>query len=95
MSDLSLELDTHQLERVIENLESYDLNKGSNDFYVNMGSKARHEIPAMILKLKLILNTSNKINVLTSRFNNTARVVISGSTMTTLSKLLEKTAKLE
>ena len=90
MTDLSIEMDTHQLERVIEKLESYDPNVDGNNFYVNMGSKAKDELPVMISKLKSLLNVSNQINLVSGRIQNTTRIVISGSTMNTLSKLLDR-----
>lgn len=90
MRDLAIEVDTHQLERIVEKLESYDLSIKENDFYVNMGSRAKDEFPAMISKLKSLLNISKQINLISGRVQNTTRIVISDGTMSTLSKLLEK-----
>lgn len=89
MTDLSIEMDTHQLERVIEKLDAYDPEKDKN-FYIGMGRRAKDEVPRIASKLKSFLNISKQINLLSGRINNTARVVLSGDTLKTLSEILEK-----
>lgn len=89
MTDLSIELDTHQLERVVEKLESYDPEKGKN-FYIGMGRRAKDEVPRIVSKLKSFLNISKQINSLSGRINNTTRVVLSGDTLKSLAEILEK-----
>lgn len=51
MTDLSIEMDTHQLERVIERISGYDPDKHGN-FYVGVGRKAKDEVPRIASKLK-------------------------------------------
>ena len=89
MTDLSIEMDTHQLERVIERISGYDPDKRGN-FYVGMGRKAKDEVPRIASKLNSILNVSKQINLVSGRINNTTRVVLSGDTLKSLAEILEK-----
>ena len=74
-----LDIDTHQLERLIEKLENCDSdNDGLNP---------------TICKLKSLLNVSRQINELSGRLNNTTRIVLSGETLEVISEVLGKTAQ--
>lgn len=71
-----LDIDTHQLERLIEKLENCD---SDND-----GLKLKHTT----YKLKSLLNVSRQINELSGRLNNTTRIVLSGETLEVISEVL-------
>lgn len=78
-----LDIDTHQLERLIEKLENCD---SDNDGLKHTTCKLKSF--HIICKLKSLLNVSRQINELSGRLNNTARIVLSGETLEVISEVL-------
>lgn len=90
MKDLAIEMDTHQLQRVIEKLESYDFKAEGKNFSMFMGRKAADEIPRVLGRLAIAHSLSNQINLISGGVQNTARVIVAGETMIELNHLLKQ-----
>lgn len=90
LKDLAIELDSCQLQAIIEKLESYDFKVEGNNFYVGMGRRAADEIPRILGKLESLLSVSNQICKSSGRIENTSKIVLSGETMMRLNIILKQ-----